>query len=256
MNWKLAVFIVFVIIFSLSLFILQPFTNIDFAKLSLAQFGPTLAYILTIILFKDLFISIKIKMSKIIIVKTLLSIIVPLIINLIIYCIGKLLKIELQINTKFQYIILNYGIWLIIGAIGEEIGWRSFLQPMLDRKYPIIISSLIVGLIWGFWHINHFINGPIFVLEFLLFTISYSIVVMFLLKNTEYNIIISSMFHASLNISYKIFLENSYGNTGLFLIRGIIWLIIAVIIVLSERKYYLQKQKTRGNATVAVISKQ
>jgi membrane protease YdiL (CAAX protease family) len=202
-----------------------------------------LAYILTIILFKDLFISINIKISKIIIVKTLLSIIVPLIIYSITFSIGKLSKIELQININFLYIIFNYGIWIIFGAIGEEIGWRSFLQPMLDKKYPIIISSLIVGLIWGFWHINHFINGPIFVFGFLLSTISYSIIIMFLLKNTEYNIIISSMFHASMNISFKIFLENSYGNARLFLINGIIWLIIAIIIVIFERKYYLQKQK-------------
>jgi len=56
MKWKLIIFIVFVIVFSLPLFLIQPFTNIDFDKLSLAQIGPTLAYILMIILFKDLFI--------------------------------------------------------------------------------------------------------------------------------------------------------------------------------------------------------
>jgi membrane protease YdiL (CAAX protease family) len=157
---------------------------------------------------------------------------------LITYSIGCLFKIELQANTNIRYIILDYGIWIIIGAVGEEIGWRCFLQPLLDKKYPIIISSVIIGLIWGLWHINHFINGPVFVLGFLLFTISYSIIIMFLLKNTEYSIFISAMFHASLNISFKIFLENSYGNVRLFLIRASVWSIFAIIIILFNRKYY------------------
>jgi membrane protease YdiL (CAAX protease family) len=52
-------------------------------------------------------------------------------------------------NITLQNIFLNYSIFLLIGAIGKEIGWRNFLQPMLDKKFPIIISSLIVGSIWG-----------------------------------------------------------------------------------------------------------
>jgi membrane protease YdiL (CAAX protease family) len=243
MNWKLIVFIIFVIIFSLPLFLIQPFTNIDFNKLSLAQIGPTLAYIITIILFKDLFVSIKIKISKTILIKTIFSIIIPFIIYSITYFIGKLFKIELEMNTNIFAILYKYGIWIIIGAVGEEIGWRSFLQPMLGKKYPILISSIIVGSIWGLWHINHFINGPIFFLEFILFTISYSIIIMFLLKNTEYSIYVSSMFHASLNISFKIFLENNYGNIKLFLINGIIWSIFAIIIVFCNKKYYTIKAK-------------
>jgi len=243
MNWKIGFFIVLIIIFSLPLFIVQQYTNIDFNKLSLAQFGPTLAYILTIVLFKDLFISIKIKVSKIITVKLLFSIIIPFIIYSITYCIGKLLGIELQINANVSYILLNYGIWIIIGAAGEEIGWRSFLQPMLDKKYPIIISSIIVGTIWGLWHINHFANGAIFVFGFLIFAISASIIVMFLLKNTEYSIYVSTIYHASINISFKIFLEYSYGNAKLFLLNGIIWSIFAMIIVLCNKKFYVIKAK-------------
>ena len=135
MNCKVLLFIVFIIIFSLPLFMIQPYTSIDFNKLSLAQFGPTLAYIITIILFKDLFISIKTRISKIIIIKTFFSMVIPFLIYSITFYIGSLFKIKLQMNTNIPYIILNYGIWLIIGAVGEEIGWRSFLQPILDKKY-------------------------------------------------------------------------------------------------------------------------
>jgi len=161
MNRKLLLFVIFVIAFSLPLFLVQRFTNIDFEKLSLAQFGPALAYILTIILFKDLFISIKVNISIKIIGKILISMIIPLFLYSITYFIGKIINIKMQLNVNIPYILLNYGLGIIIGAIGEEIGWRSFLQPMLDKKYPIIVSSVIVGLIWDLWHINHYINGII-----------------------------------------------------------------------------------------------
>jgi len=244
MNSKIILFIVFVIIFSLPLFLIQQFTGVDFAKLSLAQFGPTIAFILLAILFKGTYISINTKISKIIIVKTIFSIIIPFLLYSVTYFIGKFLGIKLLINSDIQNIMLNYSIWIIIGAIGEEIGWRSFLQPMLDKKYPIFVSSLVVGIIWGLWHINHFINGPLFVFGFLIFSIAYSIIIMYLLKNTEYSLIISSMFHASINLSFKVFLENSYGNSKLFLIHGIIWLIAAIIIVTFQREYYFKKQNT------------
>jgi hypothetical protein len=85
MNLKVILFVVFIIIFSLPLFMVQPFTNIDFNRLSLAQLGPTLAYILTVILFKDIFISIKTKISGLIILKKLLSIIIPFLLYSITY---------------------------------------------------------------------------------------------------------------------------------------------------------------------------
>lgn len=48
---------------------------------------------------------------------------------------------------------------LIIGGL-EEAGWMYILQPELDKKYGYIWSSLIVGIIWLFWHIPlFFISG-------------------------------------------------------------------------------------------------
>ena len=42
----------------------------------------------------------------------------------------------------------------LFGSYGEEIGWRGFMLPQLNKKYSLFISSVIVGMSWGLWHIN------------------------------------------------------------------------------------------------------
>ena len=45
---------------------------------------------------------------------------------------------------------------LIFGGI-EEAGWRYVLQPELDKKFRLILSSIIVAVIWASWHILVFL---------------------------------------------------------------------------------------------------
>jgi membrane protease YdiL (CAAX protease family) len=45
---------------------------------------------------------------------------------------------------------------LILGPISEEIGWRGYALDRLQTKWNALVSSLMVGLVWGLWH------GPLF----------------------------------------------------------------------------------------------
>ena len=35
----------------------------------------------------------------------------------------------------------------------EEIGWRGIMQPILERRFPFAVATLIVGAIWVCWHL-------------------------------------------------------------------------------------------------------
>jgi membrane protease YdiL (CAAX protease family) len=51
----------------------------------------------------------------------------------------------------------------LVGAAGEEIGWRGFLVPRMHALVGFTTTSLLVGLIWAAWHYP--INAAVFPLH-------------------------------------------------------------------------------------------
>ena len=44
---------------------------------------------------------------------------------------------------------------LLLGPI-EEFGWRGLAQPLLQRHVAPIWAGLIIGVVWGLWHLPAF----------------------------------------------------------------------------------------------------
>jgi membrane protease YdiL (CAAX protease family) len=50
-------------------------------------------------------------------------------------------------------------VWrFLYGAgLGEELGWRGFLLPMLQDRMSPLAASLLVGAVWAGWHAPQFV---------------------------------------------------------------------------------------------------
>jgi membrane protease YdiL (CAAX protease family) len=46
-----------------------------------------------------------------------------------------------------------YPALIIGGPLGEEPGWRGFALPRLQRRHGPLLGSLILGVLWTFWHV-------------------------------------------------------------------------------------------------------
>lgn len=89
-------------------------------------------------------------------------------------------------------------------ALPEEYGWRGYALDPLQRRFSAVGASLILGLIWGLWHLPLvFIEGTtqaaIPFHEFVLQTMLLAVVYTWLHNNTGGSVLIAALLHTSAN---------------------------------------------------------
>ena len=47
---------------------------------------------------------------------------------------------------------------LVVFPIGEEFGWRGFAQARMTRRFGPVRGSVLLGAIWGLWHLAYAIT--------------------------------------------------------------------------------------------------
>lgn len=56
--------------------------------------------------------------------------------------------------TWLMLLTLPINYFLVFTAfLGEEYGWRYFLQPILQKKFGMVRGIFILGVAWGLWHL-------------------------------------------------------------------------------------------------------
>jgi membrane protease YdiL (CAAX protease family) len=53
-------------------------------------------------------------------------------------------------------VLLYWAVNLVFYGFGEELGWRGFLQPHLEGRWPVVTAAGVLSLIWAAWHIPLF----------------------------------------------------------------------------------------------------
>jgi len=122
----------------------------------------------------------------------------------------------------------------------EEVGWRGYALPALQKKYSALVSSLIVGMFWALWHWPHFaVKDSVMAVNyhnFLWFTIAVllgSISCTWLYNSTNGSLFIASLYHASTNASgIALFVESGISST-IFPFHLLTVAILAFILILT-----------------------
>ena len=171
--------------------------------------------------------------------KWLVVLFLPILISLIAFLTVSVIEPmnRLQYATPVIMWIPNFIIFYFIGGpFTEEYGWRGYALDRIQSRFNALFSSLILGLIWGLWHLPlFFISGtvqeniPIY--EFLLVTVVLSVFYTWILNNNrdkdgKLNVFLAIMFHAMSNFSSMIL---PYWVTGLG--RWILFILTAIVVI-------------------------
>lgn len=134
----------------------------------------------------------------------------------------------------------------LFGGANEEAGWRGFALPELQTRYSPLVASLILGVIWGFWHTPlHF--GPAYggsgwsgvAMQTILGTVPASILLTWLFNRTKSSLLAVWVAHGSMNLGPKIF---PFGGAA-----AIVLLLMVLTVVFYDRMYR-RRLSSDGNA--------
>lgn len=117
----------------------------------------------------------------------------------------------------------------LVGACAEEIGWRCFLQPLLSARFGPWAASVLVGAVWGVWHVGVFAETPAYAAGFLVATVAMSVVLGLGLERIRANrLLLAGGFHTLVNLGMLLFMDEESGAAAPMVLFGLACLVAAV----------------------------
>ena len=146
---------------------------------------------------------------------------------------------------------------LVGGPLEEEAGWRGFRLPRLQDRWSAFSSAVLLGLLWGLWHIPlYFVPGTgqfdsaaggsaaFSIGAFVVWTMGLSVLFAWLLNQSRGSLIVVVLFHASVNTGS--FMPSAVSSTGAAsLLYVLITWVVALLVVWRD-----------GSANLAAVPRQ
>jgi CAAX protease family protein len=151
------------------------------------------------------------------------------------------------------------------GPLEEELGWRGFLLPRLQASRSAWNASVLLGVIWGLWHIPlYFVQGTgqydtaasagvVFAIAaFLVWTIGLSVLFAWLFNQTGGSLIVVILFHAAVNLAAYIPAAVGSAGAASFLYPLITWVVALIVATRYGREELASRPRVRVATPTAV----
>jgi uncharacterized protein len=147
------------------------------------------------------------------------------------------------------------------GALGEEPGWRGFALPRLQSMHGPLLGSLILGVLWGLWHLPLFLTpwnvlSTFNVVVFVLTTTCLAIMYTWVFNNTKGSVLMAILIHATFNWFTiplgTLFPAPILSNYGLLPILGGFGVFAVVLVALTRGRlgyqHYRQEEEVEPDS--------
>ena len=165
-------------------------------------------------------------------------------------------------RVLFLYVLAGFFFLFAGGPFFEEIGWRGFALPRLQRLYGPLVGSLVLGVLWGLWHLPLFLipswdtpHGSVLdVALFVVLVLALTVVLTWVFNNTKGSVLLAILAHGSLNISavamYDLFPAPSVteGITNVVVGFGVTAVVLVVLTRGGLGYRHYRQEEDRGSA--------
>jgi len=210
------------------------------AEISLPQWGPGLAALLMLVLFRKDGHKITFHAKDTPALRYLNAALIPAGAALVLWLAASLLRIPPAQESPIYNSLLLAILWMPLGALGEELGWRGYLNKRLDARLGGLVASLLVGLLWMPIHLPFLQRGPLMAVLLTVLLMAYSVVLYALTQETGFSVLLAGLFHLVINLTNLLFLDVLYQPAFMALNAGL-WVLVAVVSVVLKRNLFLPK---------------
>jgi membrane protease YdiL (CAAX protease family) len=136
-------------------------------------------------------------------------------------------------------------------ALGEEIGWRGYALPRLQAGRSALSASLILGVIWAFYHLPLFFTGqafrsPSILVPFVISGIALSVILTWVYNGTGGSLLLVVLLHATANLPLTLFLEPLGSRAMLpFLLYVGLMVVGAIVVVIVAGPEHLSRKRRK-----------
>ncbi len=186
----------------------------------------------------------------------ILAFLLPIVIHAIAHYLAPMMGLEIAdtlmpADLPVQPIVMAipyFFLMLIIGGGQEEFGWRGYAQEPLQDRFGVVPASLLIGVIWGFWHLPLWVmpgdgHSTYPFIAFLLMTTSISVVYAWLYNTSGKKLTIAIIFHAMNNTAAPLIpflhMQDGKPETAYWVYAGVnvvVGFIFAYIIIKDTEK--------------------
>jgi membrane protease YdiL (CAAX protease family) len=97
---------------------------------------------------------------------------------------------------------------LVVFPLGEEFGWRGFAHPRMVSRYGAVRGALILGVVWGLWHLMYTITPTAsgfdpFELAMIMTELPfYSLLIAWVFERADRSMAVALAFHAGAHLDH------------------------------------------------------
>src|SRR5215216_4567708 len=141
----------------------------------------------------------------------------------------------------------TFALLLLIPGIGgswEEPGWRGYALPRLQTARSALFASLILGVVWAFWHLPLFITGQQQWSD-IVFIIVWTITFTWVFNNAEGSVLIVVLMHNMNNTISGAFFNQMFSGAAAVSqawLYTALWGVVAIVLVVVYGPTHLSRK--------------